>query len=184
MVLRCDLRDPTLDCGRRLAVRQIGRPAREKTNIGEGCTRAGAEQRPTPSLTTFDAPSREVCTIRRVRTNTPLQALVTLNDPVFIEAAQGLARRIVSKGGETLDSRLTYAFRLCISRPPTKQELDRLKDLYRDLRAAYGEDEQAAEQMSVEPIGPHDLPVDAPELATWTVISNVLLNLDELLAKI
>jgi hypothetical protein len=138
---------------------------------------------PYPSLTTFDAPSREVCTIRRIRTNTPLQALVTLNDPAFVEAAQGLARSIIADGGDSLQSRLTYGFRRCLARPPQRQEMERLTQLYDDLLAGYRRDEQAAEQMAIRPLGPHNLAVDHAELAAWTVIANVLLNLDELLAK-
>ncbi len=160
-----------------------------QTSPGEDKYRRGLYTRwrrttPYPSLTTFDAPSREVCTIRRVRTNTPLQALVTLNDPVFVEAAQGLARRICAEGGETLESRLIYGFRCCLSRPPLRQELDRLTQLYHDLLEAYRQDQQAAERMAIDPLGPHNLAIDVSELAALTVISNVLLNLDELLVKI
>jgi hypothetical protein len=160
-----------------------------QTSTGEDRYRRGLYTRwrrttPYPSLTTFDAPSREVCTIRRVRTNTPLQALVTLNDPVFVEAAQGLARRIVTEGGETVESRLSYGFRLCVARPPQSAELARLTKLYRELLEAYRDDQQAAAQMASQPLGPPQLAIEMSELAAWTVISNVLLNLDELLAKI
>src|SRR5437588_5604822 len=77
---------------------------------------------PYPSMATFDAPNREVCTVRRTRTNTPLQALVTLNDPVYVDAAQALARTIVAKGGASTPDRARYAFRLCLSRPPHERE--------------------------------------------------------------
>ena len=87
---------------------------------------------PYPSLTTFDAPSREFCTVRRIRTNTPLQALVTLNDPVFVESAQGLARRMMKEGGASDADRVAYGFRLCLSRPPTQAEQERLLQLYRE----------------------------------------------------
>ena len=73
---------------------------------------------PYPSMTTFDAPSREVCSVRRIRTNTPLQAFVTLNDPVYVEAAQALARRIVHEGGASPEERCRYALRLCLATPP------------------------------------------------------------------
>src|SRR5207245_6686193 len=72
---------------------------------------------PYPSMTTFDAPSREICAVRRIRTNTPLQALVTLNDPVYVEAAQALARRIVREGGASAEERTRYGLRLCLCRP-------------------------------------------------------------------
>src|SRR5207245_4579017 len=73
---------------------------------------------PYASMVTFDAPSRNVCTVTRPRTNTPLQALVTLNDPVYVEAAQALGRRMVKDGGATLKSKLQFGFRLSLSRPP------------------------------------------------------------------
>ena len=77
---------------------------------------------PYPSMTTFDAPNREVCTVRRTRTNTPLQALVTMNDPVYVEAAQALARRI-AKAGATPADQARIGFRLCLARPPSATEL-------------------------------------------------------------
>src|SRR5690606_32235868 len=85
---------------------------------------------PYPSMTTFDATSREVCTIRRIATNTPLQALVTLNDPVYVEAAQALARRVMQEPAATVSERATYAFRLCVTRPPSDAEVTRLVQLY------------------------------------------------------
>ncbi len=78
---------------------------------------------PYPSMATFDAPSREICAIKRVRTNTPLQALVTLNDPVYVEAAQALARRIVREGGSNPEDRARYALRLCLCRPPKPEQV-------------------------------------------------------------
>lgn len=138
---------------------------------------------PYPSMATFDAPSRNVCTIRRVNTNTPLQALVTLNDPVYIEAAQAFARRILSEGGESLDNKVTYGFRLALARLPYDLELERLKKLYETVLADYQADMESAKQISTMPLG--DLPegMDPAEAAAWTVVGNVLLNLDETLAK-
>ena len=81
---------------------------------------------PYPSWTTFDAPTREFCTVRRVRTNTPLQALTTLNDPAFFAAAQALGRRILQDGGPDATARATYGFRRCLTRRPTAPELDRI----------------------------------------------------------
>ncbi len=72
-------------------------------------------------MTTFDAPNRDVCIVRRARTNTPLQALVTLNDPVYVEAAQALARRTMAKGGATAAEKAAFAFRACLARPPTRR---------------------------------------------------------------
>ena len=87
---------------------------------------------PYPSMAVFDAPSREICAIRRVRTNTPLQSLVTLNDPVYIEAAQALARRIVRDGGATVASRVGHGLQLCLGRPPRPEQVEPLVALYHD----------------------------------------------------
>src|SRR5207247_11394234 len=101
---------------------------------------------PYPSMATFDAPPREVCTLRRVRTNTPLQALVTLNDPVYVEAAQSLARRIVAGGGQTIADRIAFAFRICLARPPHEAEGERLVALYEQALAAFKADNDAAKK--------------------------------------
>jgi hypothetical protein len=137
---------------------------------------------PYPSMVTFDAPSREACTLRRIRTNTPLQALVTLNDPVYVEAAQALGR-LASTSGKTVDEQLTFAFRRCVARPPTPQELARLKTLWNNSKATFEKDLKKAESLAIDPIGP--LPKDGKvaELAAWTTVCNVLLNLDELLMR-
>lgn len=137
---------------------------------------------PYPSLTTFDAPNREVCTLRRVRTNTPLQALVTLNDPVYIEAAQALARRVVAQNGTPAD-KLKFAFRLCLSRLPSEKETARLLRLHDEMTATYKADAKAALSMATEPLGPAPQGADIADLAAWTTVANVLLNLDETLMK-
>lgn len=138
---------------------------------------------PYPSMATFDAPSREICSIRRIRTNTPLQAFVTLNDPVYVEAAQALARRIVKEGGDTPESRADFALRLCLARPPQSEQRAAIVELYRDELAHYKTDAKAAEQMATDPLGPLPAGMDAADHAAWTVIANVLLNLDGVLTK-
>jgi hypothetical protein len=138
---------------------------------------------PYPSMTTFDAPTREVCTLRRDRTNTPLQALVTLNDPVYIEAAQALARQIARQGGASVAERLQFAFHVCLARPPQSAELERLTAFYEQALAGFAQDASAAEKMALEPLGPAPPDANVAELAAWTVVANVLLNLDELLMK-
>jgi hypothetical protein len=138
---------------------------------------------PYPSMTAFDAPSRNFCTVNRPRTNTPLQALVTLNDPVYVEAAQALGRRMVREGGTSVPERLTYGFRLCLTRPPKEAELRRLIDLYEKAKAGYAKNRPAAEQMATLPLGPLPKDADPVEMAAWTVVGNVLLNLDEVLTK-
>jgi mono/diheme cytochrome c family protein len=136
-----------------------------------------------PSMATFDAPSREVCSLHRVRTNTPLQALVTLNDPVFVETAQGLARRIVAAGGTTPDERVSFGIRLCLARSPHDGEVSRMVKLYDQALARYRKDATAATRMATNPLGPAPKGNNVAELAAWTVVSNVLLNLDETLMK-
>jgi mono/diheme cytochrome c family protein len=138
---------------------------------------------PYPSMTTFDAPSRNVCTISRPRTNTPLQALVTLNDPVYVEAAQALGRRMVKEGGATPESKLQYGVRLCLTRPARDIEMKRLVELYTKAQADYATNPKLATQLATEPIGPLPVGTQASEMAAWTVVGNVLLNLDEVFAK-
>lgn len=138
---------------------------------------------PYPSFTTFDAPNREVCTVRRGRTNTPLQAFVTLNDPVFVEAAQALARRIWNEGGSSDASRLEFAYRTLLSRSPSADELQRLIRLLADTRAGFSSDPERTLKMATDPLGPLPSGADPVELASWSSVSNVLLNLDEVLMR-
>ena len=138
---------------------------------------------PYPSLATFDAPSREVCTMRRLRTNTPLQAFVVLNDPVFVEAAQALARRMVRNGGDSTEERARYGLRLCLCRPPDPAQVEILTHLYQSEREHYQQDLPAAEPMATNPLGPLEAGSDAADLAAWTVVANVLLNMDGVLNK-
>ena len=138
---------------------------------------------PYPSFTTFDAPNREVCTIRRNRTNTPLQAFVTLNDPVFVEAAQAFARRIVKEGGVNPAERIEFAYRWALCRKPTEHELTRLVKLLEDTRAGFTLDVERAKRMATDPLGALPGGMEPVELASWTVLSNVLLNLDEVLMR-
>ncbi|MFN0056787.1 MAG: PSD1 and planctomycete cytochrome C domain-containing protein [Planctomycetales bacterium] len=138
---------------------------------------------PYPSMITFDAPERSVCSMRRIRTNTPLQALVTLNDPVYVEAAQGLARRIVSEGGSDRRTQAEFAFRLALTRPPADYEIDRIVSLFEAARASLALDLAKATALATKPIGPVPAGGDVTDAAAWTVVGNVLLNLDEFLAK-
>jgi hypothetical protein len=138
---------------------------------------------PYPSMAAFDAPSRNVCTIRRGRTNTPLQALVTLNDPVYVEAAQELARQVIAHSAGDLADQVEFGFRRSVGRPPTKKEKQRLAELYAQLHTRYAADKELAMQMATSFAGPAPEGSDLVALASWTVISNVLLNLDETLSK-
>ncbi|MCW5559357.1 MAG: DUF1553 domain-containing protein, partial [Verrucomicrobiae bacterium] len=158
-----------------------------ETSMGEDRYRRGLyttwrRSNPYPSMATFDAPNREVCLVRRERSNTPLQALVTLNDPVYVEAAQALARRMF-RAGATPEDRARHGFRLCLTRQPTAGELAGLVGLYTRTQKKYRSDPVRARELATQPLG--DLPegFDAVELAAWTVVGNVLLNLDETLMR-
>ncbi len=136
-----------------------------------------------PSFMTFDATSRESCTVRRVRTNTPLQALTTLNDEAYFEAAQSLASHIVRDepdGNPAISARATYAFRLAVTRTPTTAEVERVVASYQGhlerFRKAPGAAARAIKGYAVEGIDP-------AEQAAWTLVANALLNLDEALTK-
>ena len=137
---------------------------------------------PYPSMATFDAPSRETCTLRRDRTNTPLQALVTLNDPVYVEAAQALARRMNAASSDAKE-KARLGFRLCLTRPPSETELQRLVQMRDDALAVYNQDAKAATDMATNPLGPVPPGADVADLAAWTTVVNVLLHLDETLMK-
>jgi hypothetical protein len=135
---------------------------------------------PYPSWTTFDAPTREFCTVRRVRTNTPLQALTTLNDPAFFAAAQALGQMILQGGGPDAAARATYGFRRSLTRRPTAPELDRILAYYREEIAYFQKDPKDAVLVAKGYTGPS---ANLPEVAAWTMISGVLLNLDEALTE-
>ncbi|MFM8570578.1 MAG: DUF1553 domain-containing protein [Pirellula sp.] len=139
---------------------------------------------PYPSMTTFDAPTREVCVLKRDRTNTPLQALVTLNDPVYIEAAQGLARRVlVFEADQALDdrSKVERMFQLVLTRKPSEKESQSMLSLIQDFRDALRDRSEQAMKLASEPIGKIPEGVSPQELASWVSLGNVLLNLDEFL---
>jgi hypothetical protein len=138
---------------------------------------------PYPAFMSFDAPSRELICTRRPRSNTPLQALTTLNDPAYVEASEALARRMMTeaKGGDA--DRAAYGFRLCVARVPKKNEVKRLLELYQTELTRYKQDGKAAEQLSTTELGKPKEKIDLDELAAWTVVANVLLNLDETITK-
>jgi hypothetical protein len=141
---------------------------------------------PYASFMAFDAPSREVVCERRARSNTPVQSLVTLNDPAFFAAANGLSRKIVTEGGAKFGQRLDHAFMLALSRHVTEREIEELEPLYRSAREKYANDADAAAKLIAIGLGnPSDAEgsSETAELAAWSVIANVLLNLDEALTK-
>ncbi len=134
---------------------------------------------PHPAMMTFDATSREYCAVRRVRTNTPLQALTTLNDEAAMEAARALAKRMIEEGGDDLRSRIFYGFRVCVARTPKEKEVERLTALCQQQLSDF--DANAAEAGKIA--RNHSTRATAAEFAAWTMVANVLLNLDETLTK-
>lgn len=136
-----------------------------------------------PSFQVFDAPTRESCTVDRPRTNTPLQALVTLNDPVFVEASRVFAQRIMQEGGESVSQRLAFAFRLCVARPPRDREMEILQRIYTQQLAKYQADNAAAVSLVSNGTAPRPENLPVAELAAWTTVGNVLLNLDETISR-
>ena len=137
---------------------------------------------PYPSMAQFDAPNREVCTVRRIRTNTPLQALVTLNDPVYVEAAQSLARGMVD-AGDTPRLRIEYGIRQSLIREPSEAEITRLTTLAEAAYEKFKAQPSEAIKMATDPLGELPENTDAAEYAAWTVVGNVILNLDEMFMK-
>ncbi|GAB4139005.1 MAG: DUF1553 domain-containing protein [Planctomycetaceae bacterium] len=138
---------------------------------------------PYPSMATFDAPSRELCTVRRIRTNTPLQALVTMNDPVYVEAARALAGRILREAGPSDESRVKFALQLCLARTPSKQQVQTLMQLAKSERAHFTRNLQAARELLGKASLSNPARKNLAEHATWTVVAGVLLNLDGVLTR-
>ena len=134
---------------------------------------------PYPAMMTFDATSREFCTVRRIRTNTPLQSLTLLNDDAAMEMARALAKRMFLEIEGDTKTRLQYGFRLCTGRHAKPAELDRLAALYDQQLANYKASPKTADQL----LKGENRELPAPELAAWTLVANVLLNLDETLTK-
>jgi hypothetical protein len=137
---------------------------------------------PYPAMVTFDAPSREICTVRRINTNTPLQALVLLNDPVYIESAQAMARRM-AQSSTKLEDRITSGFRSALIRSPEPAELAALVELYTKRLKFYQQDKMAADKMATEYLGAAPAGLNLSELAALTAVSNVILNLDEFVTR-
>ncbi len=138
---------------------------------------------PPASLSTFDAPDREKCTARRAQTNTPLQALVLLNDPTFVEAARALAQRALLEGGKESKSRLVYAFRLATARKPSDKEIKVLRTLLDGRLKAFRQDRQAALKFLGVGESRRDNRLDAAELAAYATVASVIFNLDETITK-
>lgn len=138
---------------------------------------------PYPSMMTFDSPSREFCVSRRISTNTPLQALVTLNDPVFVEAAGGLATRVLAVERADLDKKLILAFKFALMREPQPAELTTLRALYKDAYFEFEEQQQTDSAVVAEESGPEVMSEEELDAAALKVVANAIMNLDEFIMK-
>jgi len=166
----------------------------EKANItyrrdeGEGSHRRSLytfwkRTSPPPAMLTFDATSREVCAVKRLPTATPLQALVLLNDPQYVEAARALAQRAVHEGGNTLADRTTFIVRSLTGRRPGERELSALTDLYREQYDEFRGGRSDASKLLAVGDAPRDPAIDPAEHAALTVLAQAVLNYDETVMK-
>ncbi|HWE92790.1 MAG TPA: DUF1549 and DUF1553 domain-containing protein [Tepidisphaeraceae bacterium] len=136
---------------------------------------------PYPAFTAFDMTTRETICTRRSSTDTPLQALTTLNDPAFVQPAAALARRVLKEGDDSPASRATFAFRTVLARSPDANETQRLVALYGQMLEKYQSDPKSAQTLATSGLPPASKDLPPAELAAWTMVCNVLLNLDETL---
>jgi hypothetical protein len=138
---------------------------------------------PPPALITFDAPDREKCSARRSVTNTPLQALALLNDPTYVEASRFLAARMMTQGGKTAVGRIKYAFKLVTGRTPDPQERAILLQQAQEALAEYRQHGDEATALLSVGASKCDPRLDPKELAAWTTVAGIILNLDETITK-
>jgi hypothetical protein len=138
---------------------------------------------PPPEMITFDAPDREKCAARRTITNTPLQALALLNDVTYVEAARFLAQRMLNEGGKTPEKRLDYGFRLATGREPATREIAVLRDTLNAELTDYKRHEDRAAELIANGESPADPKLNRSELAAWTTVASMILNLDETITK-
>ena len=138
---------------------------------------------PAPNVLIFDAPTREKCVVQRARTNTPLQALVTLNDIHFVEAARKFAERIIAEGGETFESRIQYAYKLGLARDASAEELAVCREVFEAQLKSFSADPESAKKYIGIGESPRAEGIAPNELAAYAVITSMILNLDELLTR-
>src|SRR5262249_39612197 len=138
---------------------------------------------PPPSMITFDATARETCVVRETRTNTPLQALTLMNDVTFVEAARMLAQRVMTEGGATPEERIAYAFRLAVARQPRPAELEILLGGFQEHLAEYRRDPGAGIALIGIGESPRNETLDSSELAAYTGVASLILNLDETVTR-
>lgn len=165
----------------------VNRGAHYVADTGEGLYRRSLytfwkRTCPPPALSTFDAPNREVCVARRATTNTPLQALILLNDTTYVEAARKLAERVMKSGSDP-DERLKDLFRLALARCPTSDERQVLMEMYAGARARFEREPSSASKLLEVGSSPRDAALKPDELAAWTVVCSTVLNLDETISQ-
>jgi len=136
-----------------------------------------------PTVSTFDAPSWEICQVKRGRTNTPLQSLALLNDVTYVEAAKKLAERMMLTGGESAESRIRYGFALTVLREPNERELTTLLGGYDEYLKYYSKNPEAAKNLLATGEAKVEDSLSADQLAALTSVASVLLNLDEVVTK-
>jgi Protein of unknown function (DUF1553) len=158
-----------------------------KADVGEGLYRRSLytfwkRTCPPPGMMNFDAPDRETCVVRRARTNTPLQALSLLNDPTYVEAARMLAGRMIA-AGPTEKDRIGFAAGVVLARTATDAETAVFLDVFRSAKAKFDKDPAGAEKLVKVGHSPRDPKVPAAELAAWTVVASLMLNLDEAITR-
>ena len=140
-------------------------------------------QSPPPAMLTFDAPTRETCTAQRSLTSTPLQALVLMNDPTFIESARRLAERMMILPDKNAAARVEFAFRSATARRPTPEEVRILLDVFEAQQVAYAKTPNNAASLLAVGESQHDTSLDATHLAAWTTVASMILTLDETITK-
>jgi hypothetical protein len=162
------------------------KPAEDATRYSRALYVFRKRSMPDPTMIAFDAPTGDTSCTRRPRSNSPLAALTAMNEPVFVEAAQALALRVLREGGEEDAARIRHAFRICTSRRPTDKEQEQLQTLLATQRQRLKKGELKAVDLAFSSFTkPADIPSDATpnDVAAWAIVARVLLNLDETLTK-
>jgi len=134
---------------------------------------------PPPSMMAFDATDRTICVVKREKTSTPLQSLILLNDPQFVEAARVLAERMQKEGGATWEDKTNFAFRLACGRKPNTKELKLLRKHYNQAFAKYKNDPESALQLLQVGLHPFDESLNKIETAAFAMVANTMMNFDE-----
>jgi hypothetical protein len=161
-------------------------PATDNTRYARALYVFRKRSMPDPTMIVFDAPTGDSTCTRRPRSNSPLAALTALNEPIFVEASQAMALRVLREGGRDDWSRIRFAFRLCVSRFPTELEQEELTQLLNSRRDRLRKGELKAKEIAfAETTRAVDIPSDttAIDVATWAIVCRVILNLDETLTK-